>query len=164
MQIVRVRGYFMQQGKRAFRRVMIDETGIVFVVENNADHIFQLEQAFRKANITAQLKIARYGNEAILYLKGVGIYSDRITYPLPHVVLLDLDLPDGSATSVLGWIRQQPELFGVQIFALTYAPMPNQIEEARKLGVAGWFLKGDIPAIVQTIHALFHPDEARSAA
>lgn len=143
---------------------MIDEPGIIFVVENNADHIFQLEQAFRRASLPAELKIARYGNEAILYLKGVGIYSDRITYPLPQIILLDLDLPDGSALSVLGWIRQQPELFGIQVFAMSYSLEPKQIEDARTLGVAGWFAKSDLAAIVQTIHALFHPEEMREDA
>lgn len=143
---------------------MIDETGIVFVVENNADHVFQLEQAFRKAEFRTDLKIARYGNEAILYLKGVGIYSDRTTYPLPHVILLDLDLPDGSANSVLGWIRQQPELFAVQVFAMSQSLQPAKIEEARKLGAAGWFVKSDLQSIVQTIHALFSPEEWKRAA
>jgi CheY-like chemotaxis protein len=143
---------------------MIDEAGIVFVVENNADHIFQLEHAFRTAGFPADLKIARYGNEAILYLKGIGIYSDRSTYPLPHVVLLDLDLPDGSAASVLGWIRQQPELFGVQVFAMSHSLQPAKIEEARKLGAAGWFVKSDLQSIVQTVHALFSPEEWKRVA
>lgn len=143
---------------------MSEQTGIIFVVENNADHIFSLEQAFRKASLPAELKIARYGNEAILYLKGIGIYADRATYPLPQVILLDLDLPDGSAFSVLGWIRQQPELFGVQVFAMSYGLQPHHIDDARRLGAAGWFVKSDLHSIVQTIHALFHPEELRSAA
>src|ERR1051325_6614140 len=96
------------------------ENAVVFVVENSADYMYRLEQAFRRVALPIDLKIARYGNEAVLYLKGVGIYSDRATYPLPRVILLDLDLPDGSALAVLGWIRQQPYLFGVPILAVAY--------------------------------------------
>src|SRR4051812_41705050 len=91
------------------------ENAVVFVVENSAEYMYQLEQVVRKSNLPIDLKIARYGNEAILYLKGVGIYANRSTYPIPRIILLDLDLPDGSALSVLGWIRQQTDLFGVSV-------------------------------------------------
>lgn len=132
-------------------------TGTIFVVENNADHIYQLEQAFRRADLPAQLKIARYGNEAVLYLKGIGIYADRTTYPLPDIVVLDLDLPDGSALAVLSWIRQQPELGGVSVLAMGYPGQPQIVDEARKLGAVAWFAKGDFSGLIDTIQSLL-PD------
>ena len=136
----------------------------VFVVENNADHIYQLEQVFRKDDLSCQLKIARYGNEAVLYLKGVGIYADRITYPLPRIIILDLDLPDGSALAVLSWIRQQPDLFGVSVLAVAYPGQTQLVEEARKLGATAFFAKGDTHSLVATVHSLLRPDEVRRVA
>jgi CheY-like chemotaxis protein len=137
----------------------MEEKEIVFVVENSADHIYQLEQAIRKAALTSQLKIARYGNEAVLYLKGVGIYGDRNTYPLPRVVVLDLDLPDGSALAVLGWIRQQPELTGVPVLAVGYPGQAALVDDALKLGATGWFAKSDIPGLIETIRSLLRPED-----
>lgn len=136
----------------------------VFVVENNSDHIYHLEQAIRRADLNCQLKIARYGNEAVLYLKGVGIYSDRETYPLPQVIVMDLDLPDGSALAVLSWIRQQPDLFGVAILAVAYPGQVQLVEAARRVGATAWFAKGDIMPLVQTVQSLLRPDVMRQHA
>jgi hypothetical protein len=79
--------------------------GIILLLENSTDYLFQLDQAFRSAAITQRLRVARYGNEAILYLKGIGIYGDREHYPLPNLVIIDLVIPDGSALAVYGWLR-----------------------------------------------------------
>lgn len=140
----------------------MEENGTVFVVENNADHIYQLEQAIRKASLPCELKIARYGNEAVLYLKGVGIYGDRTTYPLPRVIVLDLDLPDGSALAVLGWIRQQPDLFGVAVLAVGYSGKDGLVDDALKLGATAWFNKNDLAGIIHTIESLLRPHESHS--
>src|SRR5438045_4016913 len=117
------------------------ENAVVFVIENSADYMYQLEQAFRKAVSPIDLKIARYGNEAVLYLKGVGIYGNRAIYPLPSIIVLDLDLPDGSPLAVLGWIRQQTELFGVAVLTTGYPGQQNLIQQARDLGAQAWFSK-----------------------
>src|SRR5688500_15350069 len=116
----------------------MEENAVVFVVENSSDYMYLLEQAFRKAELPIDLKIARYGNEAVLYLKGVGIYGDRVTYPLPKVMLLDLDLPDGSPLAVLGWIRQQTELAGVAVLTTGFSELENIIRQTRELGAQGW--------------------------
>ena len=55
------------------------------------------------------LKIARSSQEAILYLRGIGVYQDREHYPLPSVLLLDSQSPDAADLEVMGWIREQTE-------------------------------------------------------
>jgi CheY-like chemotaxis protein len=141
------------------------ETAVVFVVENSADYMYELEKAFRRAALPIDLKIARYGNEAVLYLKGVGIYGDRTTYPLPKVVLLDLDLPDGSPLAVLGWIRQQTELVGVPVLTTGYPGQQNIMQQARDLGALAWFSKSDISGIIDTVESLVRtPDRHEVAA
>lgn len=139
------------------------ENAVVFVVENSADYMYQLEQSFRKSGLPIDLKIARYGNEAVLYLKGVGIYGDRATYPLPHVILLDLDLPDGSPLAVLGWIRQQSELAGVAVLTTGFSQLENIIRQTRELGAQGWFQKSDFEGIINTVESLIHAPHTNHA-
>jgi CheY-like chemotaxis protein len=133
-----------------------DESAVVFVIENSADYMYQLEQGFRKAALPIDLKIARYGNEAVLYLKGVGIYGDRTTYPLPRVVILDLDLPDGSPLAVLGWIRQQSELAGVAVITTGFPGQYSLFKDAREMGAVAWFPKSDFAGIIHTVESLIH--------
>ena len=137
---------------------MMDKTAqdnaVVFVVENSADYMYELEKIFRRSGLAVDLKIARYGNEAVLYLKGVGIYGDRATYPLPQVILLDLDMPDGSALAVLGWIRQQTELAGIPVLTTGFPGDGKMIQQARELGAQAWFPKGDFSGILSTVESL----------
>jgi CheY-like chemotaxis protein len=135
------------------------ENAVVFVIENSADYMYQLEQTLRKAALPIDLKIARYGNEAVLYLKGVGIYGDRTTYPLPRVIVLDLDLPDGSPLAVLGWIRQQTELTGVSVITTGYPGQQKLIQQARELGAIAWFPKSEFPSLISTIESLVRAGE-----
>ena len=140
------------------------ENAVVFVVENSSDYMYQLEQVFRKAQLPIDLKIARYGNEAILYLKGVGIYGNRATYPLPKVLILDLDLPDGSPLAVLGWIRQQTELVGISVITTGFPGQKETIKQARDLGALAWFPKSDFAGLVNTVQSLIRAEEGERVA
>jgi hypothetical protein len=93
---------------------------VIFLLENSTDYLFLLDQAFRKGQVKNRLRVARYGNEAILYLKGVGIYGDRKQYPLPSIVVIDMAVPDGSGPAVLGWIRRQTGFDAVPIIILIH--------------------------------------------
>ena len=125
------------------RRVMMKVDKLIFLVENSADYVFLLEQAFQKAGISYPLKIARYGNEAILYLKGVGIYGDRSHYPLPQIIILDMSIADGSALSVLGWIRKQPAFSAIPVFVLVLASDKRMVYDALDKGANAYFIKRD---------------------
>jgi CheY-like chemotaxis protein len=99
--------------------------GIILLLENSTEYLFQLDQAFRSAEVTQGLRVARYGNEAILYLKGIGIYGDREHFPLPNLIIIDLLIPDGSALAVYGWVRRNPEFAKVPIVLLNDPNRPK---------------------------------------
>src|SRR5688572_21061606 len=106
------------------------QSSVILLIENDKDFIYLLEQAFRKAEIRNPLKIARYGNEAILYMRGVGIYSDRSNYPLPAIIIIDLTNPDGSSMALLGWIRDHAEFAKVPILVLAAAHQEQEVQQA----------------------------------
>ena len=133
----------------------MNEKKIIFLVENSTDHVFLLEQAFRRASLSHPMKVARYGNEAILYLKGVGIYSDRKNYPLPHIIIIDMTIADGSAMSVLGWIRRQPHFATVPILVLVQGKENKVVQDAFDKGANAYFLKrDDVDALAKVIQSL----------
>jgi DNA-binding response OmpR family regulator len=101
--------------------------GIILLLENSTDYLFQLDQTFRSAAVTQALRVARYGNEAILYLKGIGIYGNREHYPLPNLIIIDLLIPDGSALAVYGWVRRNPEFAQVPIVLLNDPNRPRTV-------------------------------------
>jgi DNA-binding response OmpR family regulator len=133
-------------------------SSVILLVENDKDYIYLLEQAFRKAEIRNPLKIARYGNEAILYLRGIGIYSDRRSYPLPSLIILDLTNPDGSAMALLGWIREHPDFVRVPILILARADQEREVQHAFDRGANAYLLKrenlAELTAAVATLDLL----------
>jgi CheY-like chemotaxis protein len=117
------------------------QNSVILLVENDKDFIYLLEQAFRKADIRNPLKIARYGNEAILYLRGVGIYADRSGYPLPQFIILDLTNPDGSSLALLGWIREQPEFLQTPVLVLAGGNQQAEVQHAFDRGANAFIEK-----------------------
>lgn len=115
--------------------------GVIFLLENSTEYLFLLDQAFRKSQLVNPLRVARYGNEAILYLKGVGIYSDRTHYPLPDLIILDLAVPDGSGMAVLGWIRRQPEFNHIPVVILIDSTKDKHVQEAFDKGANAYYIK-----------------------
>jgi DNA-binding response OmpR family regulator len=119
----------------------MNQSSVILLVENDKNYIYLLEQAFRQSEIRNPLKIARYGNEAILYLRGVGIYSDRRNYPLPALIILDLTNPDGSGMALLGWIREHPDFLRVPILILAGPDQENEVQTAFDRGANAYLLK-----------------------
>src|SRR5690349_7030996 len=79
---------------------------IVAVVQSDLQLICSLRRVLEE-NGFPSLTIARNGQEAILYLRGVGIYQNRNRYPLPSVVVLDSQNPDSADLEVLAWLRER---------------------------------------------------------
>ena len=129
--------------------------GVIFLLENSTDYLFCLDQALRTAQVLNPLRVARYGNEAILYLKGVGIYGDRTHYPLPGVIIIDLTIPDGSGMAVLGWIRRQTEFNEVPVIILVHPSQEKYVQDAFDRGANAYYLKrDDLAALAQMIRSL----------
>jgi CheY-like chemotaxis protein len=131
------------------------QSSVILLVQNDKDYIYVLEQAFRKANIRNPLRIAHYGNEAILYLRGVGIYADRRSYPLPKLILLDMTNPDGSSMAVLGWIREQPHFLHVPVLILAGSGQHQDVQRAFDRGANAYLVKRDqLDELVSVLESL----------
>ncbi len=113
----------------------------ILLVEDNEDEVFLMQRAFRKANISNSLQVARDGIEALEYLEGKGKFTDRIKHPFPVAVFLDLNMPKKSGLEVLEYVRQQPQLKKLVVYILSSSTRPADIESAAFLGANAYFIK-----------------------
>src|ERR1043166_4104730 len=97
----------------------MSELATILLVEDQEDDIFMVTHAFERGCIANPLRVVRDGEEAIAYLNGNGIFADRIEFPMPGLVLLDLELPRLNGFDVLRWVRQQPHLSALRVIVLT---------------------------------------------
>jgi len=124
-------------------------------VEDEENDIILLQLALEEARIGNPLKTVTHGQEAVAYLVGDGRYSDRAEYPLPSLVLLDLNLPLLSGMDVLKWIRDQPQFAALPVVIYTSSNHPTDLDMANQLGATDFVLKPCfVPEIATTVRTL----------
>src|SRR5258705_11892965 len=65
----------------------------ILIAEDNEADVLTLRRAFKQLGFTGVLRVVEGGADAIAYLSGDGIFSDRARYPFPDLLLLDLKMP-----------------------------------------------------------------------
>ena len=120
---------------------MTKTAGAILLVEDNEDDVFLMQRALKGANISNPLYVVEDGREAVNYLAGEGQYADRVAYPIPSIVFLDLKLPMLRGHEVLAWIRSQPQLENVIVVVLTSSNEPSDLKEAYRLGANSYVVK-----------------------
>jgi CheY-like chemotaxis protein len=131
------------------------ESRRILLVEEDFAEVLLLERAFHHAQIINPIQIARHSDEAICYLKGIGIYGNRRIYPLPSLILLSLKTRTGVGFKLLAWIRSQPQFRGVPIVAIGNIKNADEIQEAYDLGASAYFeRRKNESEIVQLIQEL----------
>jgi len=127
---------------------------MILLVEDNEDHAFLIRRGLCKGPSVGPLQVVISGEEAIEYLSGTGRYSDRDEFPLPSVVLLDLELPGVSGFEVLRWIRKQTELNNVWVVVITCSELEQDASFASILGANSFILKPrDLDSLIQMVEA-----------
>src|SRR6185436_2278809 len=89
----------------------------ILALESDKKDIYELQRAFQMAGITDRLTVVRNRDEALCYLKGVGIYSDRFKYPVPRLILIDVTAEICGGIEVLHWIKSSLVLAPMIIIA-----------------------------------------------
>ena len=103
-------------------------------IDDNVDDIFLLKKACSQAGVSFSLQSVSGGKQAIEYLQGAGLYSNRAKFPLPDLVLIDLKMPPPDGFGVVRWIRNHAELNQLPICILSSS---FQYEDIRKAYAEG---------------------------
>ena len=122
----------------------------ILLIEDDENDVFFFRRAMDKSRMVTPLEVARDGQEAIDYLKGAGKFADRLEFPLPCLLLLDLKLPFVMGLDVLKWIRLQPDL-PVVVLILSSSQEQADIAKAYRLGANGYLVKPPEPGKLQDL-------------
>lgn len=95
------------------------KTANILLVDDNKMDVALTLDAFKEARLTNNLKVAYNGQDALNYVFGVDKYSDRSTYPLPDVILLDLKMPGLSGLEVLKKLKTSEKYKRIPVIILT---------------------------------------------
>ncbi len=135
---------------------MISNSPILHV-EDSPEDVFLLRHAFGTAEIANPVQVVWDGQQAIEYLSGEGQFADRIKFPVPGLVLLDLKLPHKMGLDVLRWIRQRPELKSLIVIILSASINEGDVQRAYELGANAFLVKpSSIIELADICRALKH--------
>ena len=113
----------------------------ILLVDDSENDLMLMRLAAEEAGFPKPLQEVHNGEEAIAYLSGSSPFEDRTTYPLPEVMLLDLNMPRKNGFDVLNWIRAQPTLRGLNVMVLTASAREDDIRKAFALGANFYLVK-----------------------
>lgn len=126
----------------------------LLIADDSEDDRFLLAEAMRAAEIVNPVQFVTNGKQAVDYLSGTGAFADRLKYPLPVLVLLDLKMPFMNGLQVLEWIRASP-LKRLPVIILSASSLPGDIESAYDLHVNSYLMKpSSLARLVKLMRAI----------
>ena len=119
--------------------------GAILLAEDDPNDVLLFRRAFQRAGFANHLIVCNDGEGALQYLKGEGQYADRKTFPLPVLILLDLEMPRLGGMELLQWLRTQPDLKHLPVIILTSSTFAPHLTKAYQSGANSFMSKPGDP-------------------
>jgi CheY-like chemotaxis protein len=115
----------------------------ILLVEDNYEHLRLTSYILREQGIAGEVVIARDGQEAVNYLFRRDRFSDPITSPRPHLVLLDLNIPRIDGKELLRIMKNDTSLCEIPVVVMSSSDREEDILFAEQQGAAAYISKAD---------------------
>lgn len=113
----------------------------ILIVEDNLSHLNLTKYALESNNIRGNIFTVRDGQEALDYLFRRAAYADSSRYPLPDLILLDLNLPKRDGREVLDIVKQHETLKRIPIIIVSTSDREEDVRFAMEKGVVAYISK-----------------------
>jgi DNA-binding response OmpR family regulator len=139
---------------------------VVLIVDDSENDLLLMRRALKKAEFDVPYRWVSSGDEAISYLCGDDAFADREKFPLPTLVLLDLNMPGTSGFDVLRWLRSHQMFHRTCVFVLSASMRKEDVEVSFDLGANAFLVKPadllELITLVRTLRDWMHVDQFAS--
>jgi len=104
----------------------------ILLVEDNLDHAELVKRNMEDFAVANRIIHVEDGQVALDYLFGHGEYADRLRFPLPQLMLLDLRLPKVDGLQVLKEVKENADLQSLPVVILTTSEAERDVASAHK--------------------------------
>ncbi|MDX1457062.1 MAG: response regulator [Marinobacter sp.] len=126
----------------------------ILMAEDDALDRILTEEAFRESGLRNPLYFVEDGEELMAYLRRQPPYDDEQRYPMPGIILLDLNMPRLDGRGCLRAIRKDPNLNHLPVVVLTTSTEQAEVVRSYDLGANSFMSKSvDFEAFVRQIRA-----------
>lgn len=113
----------------------------ILMAEDDEDDRLLAEDAFVESSLANPLFFVEDGEELLDYLYHRGCYADPEKFPLPGLILLDLNMPKKDGREALKEIKSDANLRHIPIVVLTTSKEEEDIVRSYSLGVNSFIVK-----------------------
>lgn len=113
----------------------------ILLVEDNINDVELTLHAFQQARFINRVRVVNDGAEAIDYLFATTTDGRRQRTALPHIILLDLNLPKIGGLEVLRRIKADKDTRSISVVVLTESQNDRNIAECNRLGADTYIVK-----------------------
>ena len=125
------------------------------IAEDEENTQILIQQAYANLGLSVPMHFVDNGQEVIDYLEGGGSFSDRKTFPLPALILLDLKMPRKNGLEVLEWVRSS-KFKEIVVVMFSGSDSEGDVRAAYRLGVNSFIHKpttlSDLQHVLSAIH------------
>ena len=119
---------------------MVENKFAVLLVDDSVDDRLFMRRTIERSSRLLVVAEAKDGHEATDYLIGEGNFSNRMQYPYPDILFLDLKMPRKNGFDVLQWIQSE-KTKNLLVFVVSGSWLTEDVERSYKLGAHGYFKK-----------------------
>ncbi|MBI5648449.1 MAG: response regulator [Ignavibacteriae bacterium] len=113
----------------------------ILLADDDADDRMLIRDALVESRIANEFREVEDGVELLDYLNQRGNYTDRTQYPMPGLILLDLNMPRKDGREALREIKSDPFLRMIPVIVLTTSKAEEDIYRTYDLGVSSFITK-----------------------
>ena len=113
----------------------------ILMADDDPDDRLMTQEAFAECRLKNPLRFVEDGEELLDYLRRRGPYADEAAYPMPGLVLLDLNMPRKDGREVLREIKTDPALRGIPVVILTTSKAEEDVARSYRDGVNSFITK-----------------------
>lgn len=117
------------------------KTLIILMADDDADDRLLAQDAMQESRVLNELHFVEDGVQLLSYLRGDDAFSDRTLYPMPGLILLDLNMPKMDGREALAEIKADPRLRRIPVVILTTSKAEEDMVKGYDLGAASYITK-----------------------
>jgi CheY-like chemotaxis protein len=113
----------------------------ILMADDDADDRLLAQDAMAESRVLNRLVFVEDGVELVDYLNGFGKYANRDLYPIPGLILLDLNMPKKDGREALQEIKSNPATRRIPVVILTTSKAEEDKLRGYDLGAASYITK-----------------------
>ena len=113
----------------------------VLMADDDADDRLMMQQAFHDCRLSNPLQFAQDGVELMDYLRRRGRFAEAGCFPMPSLILLDLNMPRKDGREALRDIKSDPLLRQIPVVVLSTSRAEEDIARCYAEGANSFISK-----------------------